>query len=275
MKKMLHKVILTAMMLSFTATMSAQQPYQATYSVRGNQVMCEGRVMPGADAPSFQVLGFGYAKDRYNVYLDGQILRFVDPQSFRLLPPPSTGNTGHGHVNPPAGNLPHHEGEYYNMNRPNNAGNGNHLGHVGGAQHQGHHGNAPTYMTDNFNVYFDGRKVQGASANSFKDLGYGYGKDAFNAYYYGEKIAQSSGSSFELLRDGYSHDAFRAFYQGRVINGSSGNSFTVLGDGYSKDAFNVYYNGEKVQGASANSFKLKGQGYASDAFNSYYCGRKM
>ena len=33
------------------------------------------------------------------------------------------------------------------------------------------------YSKDNWTVYYEGRKVKGASAKTFKDLGEGYGKD--------------------------------------------------------------------------------------------------
>lgn len=37
-----------------------------------------------ADFASFKLLGHGYAKDKYNVYYKGDVLRFVDPASFKL-----------------------------------------------------------------------------------------------------------------------------------------------------------------------------------------------
>ena len=41
----------------------------------------------GIDPRTFVDLGYGYAKDRYNVYFEGQILPFVDPLTFRLKVP--------------------------------------------------------------------------------------------------------------------------------------------------------------------------------------------
>lgn len=244
MKKMVKKMMLAAAMLSLTTMVSAQR-YESAYSVRGNEAIYEGRVIREADAKSFQILGHGYAKDRYNVYLDGQVLRFVDPQTFRLYE--------------------------RDMARPNPGRPGN----IVGGGHRGDYVNRPTYHMDRFNVYFNGEKVQGASASSFKDLGDGYGCDSFSAYYFGKKIHGSTGSSFQVIGYGYSKDAFNVYYDGVKLNGVSGNRFELLGYGYSKDAFNVFYNGEKVQGASTSSFHVDRDGYAHDNFNTYYFGKKI
>ena len=44
------------------------------------------------------------------------------------------------------------------------------------------------YAKDSFSVFYYGKKVDGASAASFKYTGNGYGKDAFNDYYRGRKL---------------------------------------------------------------------------------------
>ena len=56
-----------------------------------------------------------------------------------------------------------------------------------------------------------------ASARSFKDLGWGYGKDAFDVYYMGDKVSGASSSSFKVLKDGYAEDAFDTYYRGKVV----------------------------------------------------------
>lgn len=253
-------MMMLVMLFTLTATMSAQR-YQSLYSVRGEKVMFDGQTIQHADAKTFQNLGNGYAKDRNNVYLDGKILRFVDPLTFRLIGddrqpiidrrydqqgPGQQGEvvSGRGHD--------HNHNDYYDNSRPYHA----------------------EYMITNFDVYFDGRRVEHATASSFKDLGYGYGKDSFRVYYFGQHIQSASASSFKLLTDGYAKDAFRAYYRGNIIDGASGSSFKILSDGYSKDAFNVYYQGRKVEGARSSSFKIDGKGYAHDAFDVYYYGVK-
>lgn len=210
---MASKVILAAIMLTLTTMVNAQR-HESNYLVRGDEAIYDGKVIREADAKTFQILGQGYAKDQYNVYLDGQVLRFVDPLTFRLKE---------------QGDAYSHRG----TERPVD-------------NHRGDYAHRPTYHKDNFNVYFNGEKVKGASAQTFRDLGDGYGCDSFYAYYFGEKIAGSAGSSFKLI-----------------------------GHGYSKDAFNVFYNGEKIQGASISSFRVDKDGYAHDAFNTFYFGKKI
>lgn len=133
----------------------------------------------------------------------------------------------------------------------------------------------PRYIVTDFDVYYDGMKVQGASASTFVSLGHGYGKDAFNVFYDGMKIQGASANSFELLGFGYAKDAFSVFCDGVKLNGASGHSFELLGMGYAKDAFSVFYEGRKVQGASVSSFVVERDGYAHDSFNVYYRGRKL
>lgn len=102
------------------------------------------------------------------------------------------------------------------------------------------------YMKDNFNVYFNGKKVNGANASTFHQLSDGYAKDAFNAYFYGQKIGSTSGN-FRVLGDGYARDSFTAWYMGRKIEGGFTGDFKVVGNGYARDAFNTWYLGKKLK----------------------------
>ena len=83
------------------------------------------------------------------------------------------------------------------------------------------------YVKDDWSVWYRGRKVEGAVASSFSDLGGGYGKDAWTV-----------------------------FYGGRKMEGAAASSFAVLGGGYAKDAWRVYYRGEAIPGVSPRSFKM-------------------
>lgn len=49
------------------------------------------------------------------------------------------------------------------------------------------------YSKDNFDVYFRGRKIEDASASSFKYLGGGYGKDNWKVIYQGRVVEDASG----------------------------------------------------------------------------------
>lgn len=210
MKSSVTKVLMVMVLLSAAMTMSAQR-YNATYEVKGNKVMYAGQLVREADASSFQILGYGYAKDRYNVYLNGDVLNFVDPQSFRLK------------TNAANGESSRFDGYFH-----------------------GYNGTRSGYMVTKQDVYFDGRKVQGARANSFRDLGQGYGMDAYNVFFMGEKIKYATRSSFKVLSDGYSKDAFRVYFYGEEVKGANAATFKVDNRGYAHDAFSYFYNGMKL-----------------------------
>lgn len=256
MNTFVKSMMMTMVLMSLSMTINAQR-YQSRYEVRNNTVRYEDRVIANADAASFQILGNGYAKDRNNVYLDGQVLRYVDPYTFRLI----GGGNGNATAGEVVGGRGHDTEGYYDNRNHNN-------------DHNGRRPFNPRYVISSFDVYFDGRKVDGAFASSFKDMGNGYGKDSFSVYYYGEKLPGSNSNTFKILEDGYAKDSFTVYFYGEKTKGSA-STFKVLGDGYAKDAFDVFYYGEKVNGAIPNSFKVDRDGYAHDAFHTYYYGRKL
>ena len=71
---------------AFTLNISAQAQQQKIkpYSLNRNKVYYQRQPIIDADYRSFVDLGFGYAKDRYNVYYLGRILPYVDPMTFSL-----------------------------------------------------------------------------------------------------------------------------------------------------------------------------------------------
>ena len=94
---------------------------------------------------------------------------------------------------------------------------------VAQGQRHKHHGKIKRhrrekYIVTDFDVFYGGRKVEGASAMSFKVLGRGYAKDDFGAYYKGKKIAGASAMTFKVLEDGYAKDDFDTYYKGRKIS---------------------------------------------------------
>ena len=130
-----------------------------------------------ADMQSFKDLGFGYAKDRYNVYMNGRVLENVDPSTFRLKE--QSGRRQHGK-----------DREELEMHRG--------------------------YYKTKWNVYYGDKKLD-ATASSFVELGGGYAKDSFNVYYCGEKVKGAWASSFKYTGNGYGEDSFDAYYRGRKL----------------------------------------------------------
>jgi len=174
MKQMsfLHKSLLLVAMMGWTMTSTAQR-----YETDHGRVYFDNEIVMHADARSFVDLGFGYAKDRNNVYMNGYVLENVDPASFRLKKSGSWRNRGTKNEEP--------------------------------APRRG-------YFKTNMNVYYGDKKLD-AMAGSFKELGGGYAKDAINVYYCGEKVKGAMASSFKYTGDGYGQDAFDAYFRGRKI----------------------------------------------------------
>ena len=155
----------------------AMMAHAQRYEVDRGRVYYENELLMHADARSFVDLGMGYAKDHYNVYMNGRVLENVDPSSFRLKV--RSGRRGHDK----------------NLEKPD--------------AHRG-------YFKTTFNVYYGDRKLN-AMASSFVDLGGGYGKDSFDVYYCGEKVKGAMASSFKYMGNGYGQDSFDAYYRGKKI----------------------------------------------------------
>lgn len=200
------RLLVLALFVTLTVQVQAQRR-PADYQVAEGVVLYRGTPLSMADVYSFVNLGHGYAKDAYHVYYLGDVLRYVDPRTFRLK-----------------------RDDYH---RPYD-GDDSFMYRSRG------------YMIMSHAVLFNGKNVEGASARSFQDLGGYYGKDTFNVFYMGRKLSGASGNSFRYLGDGYAKDSFDVYFMGRKVNGASASSFQVVGDGYAEDTFNTYYQGQKI-----------------------------
>ena len=168
----LHKSLVLIAMIGW-----AMASYAQRYEMDRGRIFFGEELVMQADVRSFQDLGFGYAKDSRNVYMNGRVLENVDPSTFRLKP--HSGYRHHGR----------------DKEEP--------------ATHKG-------YYKTTFNVYYGDKKLD-AMASSFVELGGGYAKDAFNVYYYGEKVKGAWASSFKYTGNGYGEDSFDAYYRGKKL----------------------------------------------------------
>ena len=168
----LRKSILLVAMMGITQLTNAQR-----YEIDHDRVYFDRELLKYADAHTFRDLSCGYAKDMYNVYMDGRVLENVDPASFRLKESTSWRNRK-------------------GINEP--------LSSIRG------------YYKTKFNVYYGDKKID-AVPGSFKELGGGYAKDAFNVFYYGEKIKGAMATSFKYKGNGYAEDSFDVYYRGKKI----------------------------------------------------------
>lgn len=204
------RLFLPILLLSGSASVAMAQIGRKDYTVYDDVVLYRGMPLDAADPDTFVMLGHGYAKDADHVYLDGQILRYVDPLTFRLKRPLYVYDEYD--EEDPRGYMPRDEG----------------------------------YVTTSNTVLFNGRIIEGVSVSSFEVLQGGYARDAFQVYFRGRKIDAGS-SSFRYLGDGYAADSFNVFFFGHKMEGVMRATFKVLDGGYAEDAFSTYYLGRKVQ----------------------------
>ena len=289
--KVLSRWIAVAVLMMSAVAVFAQNT--GGYRIMNGKVYYNNLILHDADPHTLQDLGYGYAKDHENVWLEGRLLPLVDAKSFRLKTQashmPSAGdgfnlgdflagifgqgsgqNHGHGH---PGQHDPGHPGH------PGQPGQPGQPGYNPGQTGPGYPDYNPMpphergYEIIGSKVYFNGTVVSNASAHSFKDLGWGYAKDNYRVYYNGKKLTNNP-SRFKALSDGYAMDSFDVYYFGKEIEAST-SGFKVLSDGYAKDAFDAYYCGKEVVGSSASTFQVLGNGYAKDAWETYYLGKKV
>ena len=166
---------------------------RSDYRIDRNHVYYRQQQLPDADARTFVDLGYGYAKDYRNVYVEGRVLPYVDPATFRLKG---------------------QDGRYDRYDS-----------HYGGSQNN-HNGNrngrdtdeylAGRYRVTEHTVFYDNMKTE-ATPRSFVELGGGYAKDAFDVYYCGMKVRDAFANKFVYLGDGYAQDAFNTYYRGRKV----------------------------------------------------------
>ena len=199
----LFRLYLVMTMMGWTLTSYAQR-----YEVDRDRVYFGDEMVMHADTRSFIDLGFGYAKDRYHVYMNGRILEYVDPSSFRL----KESRHRHGHANTDR-----------DIQEP----------------YKGYH-------KTSFSVYYGDKKIDAVSSQ-FVELDYGYAKDSFSVFFLGEKIKGATCSSFEVLGGGYAKDAFSVYYYGEKVEGAFASTFRYTSNGYAEDSLNTYYRGKKLR----------------------------
>ncbi|CAF3322418.1 unnamed protein product [Rotaria sp. Silwood2] len=71
------------------------------------------------------------------------------------------------------------------------------------------------YSKDIDNVYFMGKKIEGAYPSSFQSIGNGYAKDSYGVFYMGIKIEGTRPSSFQFIDGGYTNDYDNAYCIGK------------------------------------------------------------
>lgn len=196
--------------------MSAQSQWN-DYSVKDNQVLYQGQTVDGADAQSFTELGFGYGKDSHNVYLRGEVLEFVDPESFRVDARFTRRHSISTAPKPPLNKtLPVEKHPKEAVVETSDKA----MGTKGIEQMLGL-GTAETgsYEVKDGVVTYEGAQVKKADAATFEILGAGYARDKRRAYYKGNVISTATGGKhFSYQGDDYATDGIHTYFKGKEVD---------------------------------------------------------
>lgn len=196
MKKSMFLRLSLLLLLAFgTQAVSAQgwrnpDKKRSDYRIERNHVYYRQQQLPDADVRTFVDLGCGYAKDSRSVYMEGRVLPYVDPATFRL------------------------KGQDGRYDRYDSYYGGEHGSHQGNRDSDAYL--AGRYRVTTHDVFYDNMKTE-ANPRSFQELGGGYAKDAFDVYYCGLKVKDAFASRFVYLGDGYAEDAFNTYYRGKKV----------------------------------------------------------
>jgi DKNYY family len=165
--------------------------------------------------------------------------------------------------------------------------------------------NKTSYIILDNDVYFNGSKIFGADASTFKligldefvigpgggimaiDLMIRYSEDSKNVYFNGVPIVQADPKSFSFLPrrlsvdQEYGKDINHVYYLGNAIDSADPATFKFLGneDLYAGDANHIFYKGKIVQGADVSTFdaSLNGKStlpeYAADKYHVFLSGQ--
>lgn len=88
------------------------------------------------------------------------------------------------------------------------------------SSHHHHRHEYPRYYVGQIYVYFEGEKIEGASASTFTILPDGYAKDAWHVYFEGSKMSNVLSNSFRVLDNGYARDDWSLFLDGHKVKGA-------------------------------------------------------
>ena len=205
------------------------------YASDKTNIFLHGELIVGGDGPSFEVLSYGpYAKDKRYVYYKGEIVVGANPMAIELIPI----------------KFPYRENDL---------------------------------AKDDEHVYFKGKLITGSHAATFSIDNHGCVKDKNQVYHDFIPIKFADPETFvcpSLNRSSYSVDKSHVFYNYRLLSDADVKTFVLLNDGdgsnsgYAKDKNHIYFKGNVIVGADNATFKVTGRAKAKDKRN-VYSGEKI
>ena len=217
---------------------------EQTFARDAKQVFLNGKVIPGADPATFEIVDHRFTRDAKNVYCNHEVfcddpahfsrvsVNFVknghavylitqggkakdvsrDTANFREISPGAEGVT----ITPPSiGPRPEKSGD---VSAADVASRGWEMEVVAGY----------SFCVDSTQVFVNGNLIEGAQPGSFKILRGGYARDAARLFYFDEPMPDGTDmESFTPLAGGYAKDRARVYYLGKVLEGADAGTFEI------------------------------------------------
>lgn len=131
-------------------------------------------------------------------------------------------------------------------------------------------------------VLFEGRRVKGADAATFEDLGGGLGRDR-GAVWVGTRRQAADAASFEVLGEGHARDRDAVYHRMatklKPLKGADPATFESLGEFYGRDRRHVYFEAKRVRlkkgAGTAGSFREIGRPFGTDGAWLYFGAQQL
>ncbi len=198
----------------------------------------QNEVVMGADADSFTVIKWEYAKDSQSVFFYGKKIQTADPKTFCVLD-----------------DVPEAEKNRLAKDNKHVFWNGEVIPH---ADPQTFTVLDSSYYKDAQAVFFLKTALVNADSSSFHVLTVAFAKDATNVYFLGRRLPGADSATFEHLNNGYARDKFHIYFNDKVIGNVSDGNLVILGKNgvYAKNNKFVFFTDNVIKDADPKSFYI-------------------
>jgi DKNYY family len=160
-----------------------------------------GKLVDGADPNTFDVVYNNYVKDENSLYVLGERLDESDPSTFILLEDHYAKDKNYVYFK-------------YKV--------------VDGADSDTFESLDSGYAKDINNAYLQGKGLEEVKdVTTFEVFGYRYATDQYNVYYYGRLIEGADSETFEVIEDGYAKDKNAVYMNGRNLEEVDPDEFLI------------------------------------------------
>ncbi|MBK9107638.1 MAG: DKNYY domain-containing protein [Saprospiraceae bacterium] len=255
------------------------------------------KIMQVASVDAFQSLGYGYAKDDTNLFLNGDKVYIKDLVSFRMLNDFVYADQYHVYLYDKIvdgidgasfqlGDLHYaSDATQHFLIRTDEFGK-KHFSKID-CDYSSFEILEYPYAKDKVNVYYEGKKVKGLNSARFRLLGHGYLTDGEFIFYRNKPLSGADAASFHVFQENenflgeqvVARDKNKIYIQDKPHADADVESFKILNENYNRDRKNVYFIDKRIKGADPESFEVLphaiGETDARDSKYNYFEGKNM